>query len=337
MFTNAKINWSLAEKYIAQDRQRYSKLFPTIKKWAQEKKIVVEEQDHLVLYTSEELNELADLLAEKVGKYVLYDGRLLYDGRVLVERQEEYSLIDRLASIYKGICHGDPHEIDGKPVDNLFESFRKIVKTGGGVCISEVCTLRRLLVVDFLPGEPYVLIGPSAVEYVRLGWEGKCSWAHVPIIVSEYEAPQVVEALNVWIQPYTKFKVTYKTGTRSSIYLQSSESRHLLCTLYTNGTHELIPWVNSLRFKRRKVNYESIKLGNWSAQLWFIMLEIKELMEYASIDELHKAAVLIHDGEWGFKNKIGGPNYIGIYEDPQIAMKDALVPKKPYKPVKKLN
>lgn len=232
----------------------------------------------------------------------------------------------------------------------------------------DINTLKSLLVLKMLSNSDFVLIGNWAVKLIEMGILGG-------ILHSSYEKLQIITEYNIEkafeiIKDYVKIlipkypnEITYKEHElflpkeyrtkRYTVYIQLHCIKENKCPvrekpfidIFTNGSYELIPWVSSSRFmKKKNLQYpKNVKIGNPYVLLRFMMIDFwilrivydKELIMknifYKKIEIILANILKIKN-----PNRLGGiinkafslENYIGKYSNEFIYFKDLISQKR---------
>ena len=207
------------------------------------------------------------------------------------------------------------------------------IKKGGAVDSS---TIKQMILFKMLPDSNFVLIGEWAVRIIEWGLSGGNLFKSQEKIqiISETEIKETFDNIKTHIKtilPSSPFDITYREHDlhipkdlrikRYTIYLSTPCDKEGKCPVkqmtimdvFTNASYELIPWISSNRFlKKKNKEYPIIKIGNPYVLLRFFMLDLWILrIIFAKNLLIKNVAQKKIDSIWISINKIRNPNKLG--------------------------
>ena len=159
-------------------------------------------------------------------------------------------------------------------------------------------TIKQILIFKLLPNSNFVLIGEWAIKLIEWGLFGgtiRKSLEKVQII-SELEIKETFSIIKNHVKtilPSNPFEITYREHElhipkdlrikRYTIYIQIPCGEEENCPvkqitlmdIFINATYELVPYISSVRFlKKKNTNFPIIKIGNPFVLLRFFMIDL---------------------------------------------------------------
>jgi len=210
-------------------------------------------------------------------------------------------------------------------------------ETVGGKSINiESETIKQIIIFKMLSDSNFILIGEWAIKIIEWGLTGgslRKSSEKIQII-SETEINKTFDDIKNHIKtilPSGPYEITYREHElhipkdlrirRYTIYIQIPCNEENECPvkqitimdIFTNASYELVPWISSNRFLKKKNNtYPNIKIGNPYVLLRFFMLDLWILRIIFSKKMLIQSVVQKKiDNIWISINKIRNPNKLG--------------------------
>ena len=272
-----------------------------------------------------------------------------------------YSPTKEFVEKWKDLLYIEPYLIS-KTNERIQNKVFTEIK-GGDIVNIDSNTIKQMIIFKLLPENNFILIGQWAVNIIEFGLYGgtlKKSIEKVQII-SEMEIKETFSIIKNHIKtilPNNPFEITYREHElhipkdirirRYTIYIQIPCDEEGKCPvrqitlmdIFTNATYELIPWISSNIFLKKKIDfYPNIKIGNPYVLLRFFMLDMWILRIIFSKGLLIKNTVQKKlDNIWISVNKIRNPsklggiinksfsieNYIGKYSDENIYFKNII-------------
>jgi len=224
----------------------------------------------------------------------------------------------------------------------------------------DVYTIKKIIILKLLAGSDFILIGEWAIKLIEMGIVGGalCSTSEKVQIITSYTIEKTFNLLKdflktVYSNPY---EITYQEhdlfipkeyrNKRFTVYIQTPceiegqcpVKRRAFMDIFINGTYELIPWISSSRFlKKKNDGYpKNIKIGNPYVILRFLLIDlwILRLIHSKGLMMTNVANKKINNinvsiGKIRNPNKLGGiinksfslDNYLGVYSNEFIYFK----------------
>jgi hypothetical protein len=184
---------------------------------------------------------------------------------------------------------------------HLFESFikrKKEIIGGGKDCqssiITNIETVKRMIVLDFIRNQPLILIGDWAIKLIEFGETGKTiqnNYEKLQIIidspiedfvvlldnflkdVTPYKSTHREEKLHVIVDQRLKKYTFYMSGLCS---VSGNKIEKPFLDVFNSGRYEIVPYRISKEFNKSNTkDYpEDIKIGNPYVILRFLLLDI---------------------------------------------------------------
>lgn len=260
---------------------------------------------------------------------------------------------------------------------NLYELFLKrkpqLIAGGENECskkiISNIETIKRLLVLDFLKNQPLILIGDWVLKLIEFGETGKTltdNFEKVQILIDS-PIDDFNEVLEVFLTTVTPYKCTYREEKlhivddsrlkKYTFYMSSvcnitgQKIEKPFLDVYNSCRYEIIPYRYSEEFNLSKSSEfpNDIKIGNAYVLIRFMLLDLWILRVIKNLGFLTshiletKISRIMNSIEQiknirkfcGFIGKVfQSDNYLGTYQSLMLYQKNKLLESKfpPYIP-----
>lgn len=197
-------------------------------------------------------------------------------------------------------------------------------------------TIKKLIILKLLAGSDFVLIGAWAIKLIEMGVMGGAiySTSEKVQIITKYSIEKTFELLKDYLKTVysNTYEITYQEhdlfipkeyrNKRFTVYIQTPCEKEGECPvkriafidIFINATYELIPWILSSRFLKKKNDRypKNIKIGNPYVILSFLMIDlwILRLIYYKGL-MMNTVARKKINNIWTDISKIRNPNKLG--------------------------
>lgn len=272
------------------------------------------------------------------GFYTECDIYLLpYEIELMDIYKKLYLPYSECVNIWKDLVELEPFLID-KTNERIKYSimFDENRNSGGAIKASFSDTIKKIIIHKLLPQNDFILIGDWAIKLIEWGLKGgafKQTSDRIQIIspLEIEETFDLIKSCMKTIMPVNPHEITYREHQlsmpkdlrikRYTIYTQSPCNEEgkcpvteiILMDVFINASYELVPWISSNRFlKKKNTDYPNVKIGNPYVLLRFFLLELWILRIIYSKGLSIKSIIQKKlDAIWISVNKIRNPKKLG--------------------------